>query len=376
MTQYRTGMKRSLSTTFFTGLTLGLGLLTGTAKAEDGGALYTMDNATAGNNVLAFQRDEHGGLSSAGSSATGGTGTGTQAGLPSQGSVLLSRDGRWVFVCNAGSSEISVLEVSRQGLTVTDKVASGGRMPLSLALHRNLLYVLNAGGLVGDKDNITGFIFTNGRLVPLPGSSRRLSGDNTGPAQVSFSREGDALIVTERLTNLIDTFALDEDGLATDIKTFQSVGATPFGFDIGREDRLFVSEADASTVSSYQISDDGDLAVISGAVPTHQAAACWLLTARNGRFIYTANAGSGSISGFGVGHDGSLHLLDQDGVTGLTGSGSHPTDMVQSRNGRFLYSLNNGNGTISAFATRPNGSLSPLMTVSGLPTTAAGLAGR
>ncbi len=376
MTQYRTGMKRSLSTTFFTGLTLGLGLLTGAAKAEDGGALYTMDNATAGNNVLAFQRDEHGGLSSAGSFATGGTGTGTQAGLPSQGSVLLSRDGRWVFVCNAGSSEISVLEVSRQGLTVTAKVASGGRMPLSLALHRNLLYVLNAGGLVGDKDNITGFIFTNGRLVPLPGSGRSLSGDNTGPAQVSFSREGDALIVTERLTNLIDTFALDEDGLATDIKTFQSVGATPFGFDIGREDRLFVSEADASTVSSYQISEDGELAVISGAVPTHQAAACWLLTARNGRFIYTANAGSGSISGFGVGHDGSLHLLDQDGVTGLTGSGSHPTDMVQSRNGRFLYSLNNGNGSISAFATRPNGSLSPLMTVSGLPTTAAGLAGR
>jgi 6-phosphogluconolactonase len=63
-------------------------------------------------------------------------------------------------------------------------------------------------------------------------------------------------------------------------------------------------------------------------------------------------------------------------VTGSTGSGSHPTDMVQSRDGRFLYSLNNGNGTISAFATHPNGSLDPLMTVSGLPTSAAGLAGR
>jgi 6-phosphogluconolactonase (cycloisomerase 2 family) len=116
--------------------------------------------------------------------------------------------------------------------------------------------------------------------------------------------------------------------------------------------------------------------VISGAVPTQQAAACWLITSHDGRFIYTANAGSGSISGFRVGHDGSLELLDADGRTGLTGDGSHPTDMAQSRDGRFLYSLNNGNGTISAFRTRPQGGLDPVMTVTGLPTTASGLAGR
>jgi 6-phosphogluconolactonase (cycloisomerase 2 family) len=239
-----------------------------------------------------------------------------------------------------------------------------------------LLYVLNAGGLVGDNDNITGFIFADGNLVPLPGSTHALSADNTGPAEVSFSPEGDALIVTERLTSLIDTFVVGEDGLPTDAKTFQSVGATPFGFDVGKDNRVFVSEAPGSTASSYQISEDGDLAVISGSVPTHQAAACWLLTARDGRFIYTANAGSGTISGFQVGNDGSLHLLDQNGVTGSTGSGSHPTDMVQSRDGRFLYSLNNGNGTISAFGVGPNGSLQSLTTVTGLPTSSAGLAGR
>ncbi|HEY5909260.1 MAG TPA: beta-propeller fold lactonase family protein [Verrucomicrobiae bacterium] len=369
-------MKKSLFANCFTCLTLGLGLFTGSAKAEDGGALYTMDNAAAGNHVLVFERGERGSLLATDSVATGGLGTGAAQGFPSQGSVLLSRDGRWVFVCNAGSGEISVLAVSRGGLTLTDKVASGGRMPVSLALRHNLLYAPNAGGLAGDKDNITAFIFANGRVVPLPDSTRGLSADNTGPAQVSFSREGDALIVTERLTSLIDTFVVGQDGLVTDAKAFQSVGATPFGFDVGRENRLFVSEAPGSAASSYQISEDGDLAVISGSVPTHQAAACWLLTARNGRFIYTANAGSGSISGFRVGNDGSLHLLDPSGVTGSTGSDSHPTDMVQSRDGRFLYSLNNGNGTISAFAVPPNGSLDPLMTVSGLPTSAAGLAGR
>lgn len=374
-------MKRSLSTKFLTVLTLGLGFFAGRAKAEEGGTLYTMDNAAAGNSVLAFQRDENGGLGGAGSFATGGAGTGSADGLPSQGSVLLSHDGRWLFVCSAGSSEISVLSVSGQGLTVTDKVSSGGRMPLSLALCHNLLYVLNAGGEAGDKDNITAFIFAAGQLVPLPGSTRALSADNTGPAQVSFTHEGNALVVTERTTSLIDVFAVGDDGLAVDPKIFHSVGTTPFGFDTGRPNRIFVSEAaggvaQASSVSAYALSEQGDLAVISGAVPTEQTAACWLIASRDGRFVYTANAGSGSISGYRVDHNGGVHLLNPDGRTGITGDGSHPTDMAQSRDGRFLYSLNNGNGTISAFRAARDGSLQSLMVLSGLPTSSAGLAGR
>jgi 6-phosphogluconolactonase (cycloisomerase 2 family) len=369
-------MKPELLINRCSGLALGLALLATTAKADEVGALYTMDNAAAGNHVLAFQRDQTGQLTAGGSFVTGGAGTGTSAGLPSQGSVLLSRDGRWLFVCNAGSSELSVLAVSTEGLTLTDKVGSGGQMPLSLALRHNLLYVLNAGGLVGGQDNITGFTFANGKLAPLPASTRALSADNTGPAQVSFTRDGNALVVTERATSLIDTFDVGEDGLATAVTMTQSFGATPFGFDVGRENRIFVSEATASTVSSYEVSDEGNLAVISGAVPTLQDAACWLLTSRDGRFVYTANAGSGSISGFHLGRDGSLRRLDSDGQTGLTGIGSHPTDMVQSRDGGFLYSLNNGNGTISGFHVQPNGALHALSVVNGIPTSAAGLAGR
>jgi len=86
-------------------------------------------------------------------------------------------------------------------------------------------------------------------------------------------------------------------------KTFESAGTTPFGFDVGREGRLFVSEAATGSASSYELSEDGDLAVISPVVPTEQAAPCWLLTSHDGRFVYTANAGSGSISGYSVGHD-------------------------------------------------------------------------
>ena len=337
----------------------------------------TIDNAT-NNHVLAWKRAGNGALSGLTMVATGGAGTG--AGLSSQGSVLLGGGGHWLFVCNAGSDEISVFAASSTELRFVENVSSGGRMPVSLALKDDLLYVLNAGGLVGDKDNITAFHFDDGNLVPVPDSTRALSGDNTGPAQVSFTKDGDVLVVTERTTSLIDTFIVAADGLASGHKIFQSAGVTPFGFAAGRAERIFVSEAGGggapSSASSYSVSEDGDLAVISAAVPTEQNAACWLITSLDGHFIYTANAGSGSISGYSVGSNGALQLLNPDGITALTGTGSHPVDMTLSSDGQFLYSLNNGNGTLLVFRTSRNGSLASLGGVNGIPTSAAGLAGR
>lgn len=373
-------MKSSLNGKCLGVLGAGLLALTVTATAaEEAGVIYTIDNASAGNHVLAWKRMGNGTLAGPAMHATGGTGTG--AGLASQGSVLLSHDGHWLFVCNAGSDEISVFAVGPQGLELADKVSSGGQLPLSLTLRHHLLYVLNAGGTVGDKDNIAGFLFLHGKLVALSGSTHALSGDNTGPAQVSFTDDGDALVVTERNTNLIDTFGLDDDGRVTSHKLFQSAGLTPFGFAVGRRDRIFVSEAgggaaNASSASAYSISGDGDLEVLSAAVPTEQTAACWLITSHDGRFAYTANAGSGTISGFRISPEGGLQLISPGGITAVTGASSHPVDMTLSRDGRFFYSLANGNGTLGAFRTKPDGSLEPLSVVSGIPTSAAGLAGR
>lgn len=373
-------MKHSLIRKGLGFLGAGLLALTVTASAkEEAGVIYGMDNAAAGNHVLAWKRMADGALARPAMHATGGAGTG--AGLSSQGSVLLSRDGQWLFVCNAGSGEISVFEIGPHGVRLVDKVSSGGQLPLSLTLRHHLLYVLNAGGTVGDKDNLTGFLFLWGKLVALPNSTRALSGDNTGPAQVSFTDDGDALVVTERNTNLINTYGLDDDGLAASHKVFPSAGMTPFGFAVGRRDRIFVSEAgggaaNASSASAYSISEDGDLTVLSPAVLTEQTAACWLVTSPDERFAYTANAGSGTISAFSISPKGALQLISPGGITAVTGAASHPVDMTFSGDGRFFYCLANGNGTLGAFQARHDGSLEPLSVVSGIPTSAAGLAGR
>jgi 6-phosphogluconolactonase (cycloisomerase 2 family) len=346
-----------------------LGARAADAMAHSSGAVYTLTNSPAGNAVKVFSRSGDGSLSPGGEFPTGGTGTGS--GLGNQGAVVL--DGRRLFAVNPGSDSISAFAVEKGALELVDTVASGGDQPISLTVDDGLLYVLNAGG----AGNISGFTVSHaGELTPVAGSTRPLSGSGTGPAQVSFDPEGELLVVTEKNTNLIDTYEVGDDGRASGPSPHPSSGATPFGFAFDRRDHLIVSEAfggaaDASAVSSYE-EDDGDLEPITKSAPTTETAACWIVVTKNGRFTYTTNTGSGSISGYAVSHDGELSLLDADGRTGVTGPG--PIDMALSRSSRFLYSLNSGDGTISGFRVEADGGLTPIGGAAGLPAGTNGLA--
>jgi 6-phosphogluconolactonase (cycloisomerase 2 family) len=233
-----------------------------------------------------------------------------------------------------------------------------------------LLYVLNAGG----DGNITGFsIRVGGQLEPIAGSTRSLSGTASNPAQVALSPDGRHLIVTEKATNLIDVYPVDERGVAGARATFPSSGGTPFGFAFGSSERLVVSEAAGSgSASSYALERDGGLAVLSGSVPTHQGAPCWVVITRDGRFVYTGNA-AGTVTGFGFGRDGAIHLLNADGATAVFDAGVN--DIALSGSSRYLYALSVGSApAIHAFRVQEDGQLEPLGPAAGLPAGTVGLA--
>ena len=341
---------------------------------EASGAVFTMTNEDTGNAVVAFRRSARGRLSYLGTFDTGGLGSG--GGLGNQGGLVLDRDGHHLLVVNAGSDSLSVFRVRPRGLKLVDTVASGGTRPISVTTHGDLVYVLNAGGL----GNISGFeLGTDGSLSPLAGSTRPLSGPGTAPAQVGFSRNGRALVVTEKATNTIVSYVLGSDGLPSGPIVTASEGATPFGFSFGHRNRLFVSEAvggafEASTVSSYDLLANGSLTPITSALATTETAACWLVVTGNGRFAYVTNTGSDSVSGIHIARSGVLSLLDADGATGQAGDA--PIDAALSRNSRFLYVLNAADDSLSAFAVHADGSLASLNGIGGLPASVNGLAAR
>src|SRR5438876_3769309 len=339
-----------------------------TASSSDNspGAVYTLTNSPAGNAVAAFSRAADGTLTPQGTFSTGGSGTG--AGLGSQGAIALTNDNRQLFAVNAATNSISLFTVRPDGLDLEATVSSGGSTPISVTVHDKLLYVLNAGG----SGNITGFTVGAHTLSPIAGSTRPLGTGSAGPAEVAFSPDGGTLVVAEKSSSTIDTYVVSADGVAGSPTVSESVGATPFGFDFDNRGHLLVSNASGSA-SSYSISAAG-ASVISGAVLTHQGAPCWLVTSKNGRHAYTANAAAGTISGFSIAQDGSLALLDPGGATASLGAGSHPLDEAVSSNGRFLYNLTDGTHSISAFRIAEDGSLSPVASMGGLPAGAAGIA--
>ena len=57
---------------------------------------------------------------------------------------MLSDDGRWLLVVNAGSDELSLFAVNADGLELADRVGSGGAGQRA-SRSATLVYVLNNG---------------------------------------------------------------------------------------------------------------------------------------------------------------------------------------------------------------------------------------
>ncbi|HZJ59335.1 MAG TPA: beta-propeller fold lactonase family protein, partial [Chitinophagaceae bacterium] len=344
-------------------------------EESNGGAVYVLSNQASGNEVLVYNRSLNGSLSAAGSFST--TGNGTGAGLGSQGSVILhDLEGySYLIAVNAGSNDITVFRVDGPGLTQIDKVSSHGTTPISVTAHENLVYVLNAGG----SGNISGFRLTqDGRLSDLQNSTRALSDDNAGPAQIQFNNDGTQLVVTEKNTNRISTYSVDDHGNPGNAISHSAVGITPFGFDFDNHNDLIVTDAFGgaaaqSAVTSFNLSNTGNLSLVDGPKGTNQTSACWLAITNNGRYCYATNTGSASITGYSI-HDGALTLLNADGVTAVTGT--TPIDVSLSRNSKFLYNVNSSSHSITFFRVNEDGSLNAIGNVNGLPQGAGGIAAR
>jgi 6-phosphogluconolactonase len=348
------------------------------------GAVYVLTNQT-NNTVAVFRRTANGMLTFADEFPTGGAGDPTPQPpdpatdpLASQGALIIGPGNRFLFAVNAGSNEISVLKINKSDLEIVDVVSSGGTRPISLALHDDLLYVLNEGG----TPNITGFnIEDDGTLTPLAGSTQPLIGGVAAdPAEIGFSHDGAVLVVTEKAGNRLDTYIIDDDGLPSAPINNASNGMTPFGFAFNNGDTLVVSEAfggapNQSAASSYSVADDGTLSLISGSVANSQTASCWVVIPNNGKFAFVSNTASGTISSYRISpENGSLTLANSTAAN--TGMGSAPIDMTLSVNSRYLYVILGGSQSVAAFRIEDNGNLTLVETDGGLPLGAQGIAAK
>ena len=237
-----------------------------------------------------------------------------------------------------------------------------------------LVYVLNSA-----TSSIAGFEIRDGRLVELEGSARPLSGADADPAQIAFSADGATLVVTERGTDSISSYAVDERGFADGPTTIGSSGKTPYGFGFTADGAMIVTEAfggapGAAAASSYALTEPGRLSPVSGSVADTRSEVCWAVVTNDGRFAFVTNFGDGTISSYAIAADGSIELHNP--VAGArpgsarrgsatrrspaTGATSTPSTPMRSAS--------------SGGACRSAGELASIGAFEGVPDTVAGLA--
>ena len=333
------------------------------------GHVYVNDNTAGSNTIGAFDRHADGSLTPEPGSPFAAGGAGTGAGLASQGAIQITAGGRLLLAVDAGSNQISVLRIRRDGwisLVPGGVVSSGGLLPDSIAVHGNLVYVANSGA---GGSNYTGFrLGFFGQLRPIPGSTVSLAAD-AAPADVLFNSNGTKLAGTEVGTSQIDSFAVGFDGRLTAApgSPFPAQGLGPFGseFRPTNPSQLFVSNAHnvgpgTGTISAFSDSSNGTLTPVgSSRFADNQTAPCWVEITHDGQFLFTVNTGSGEISRYQIAAGGSLTLLGSTPVGHTGGVGA--VDARLSPDGRFLYVDESRIGTVGAFAVS-GGNLTELPT--------------
>lgn len=347
---------------------------TGASAAPDDvvGRVYTQSNDTTNNKVIAFDRARNGELTKTAAKSTGGQGSTQSVGcgpdctiLDSDGAVRVSEDGEHIFAVNAGSNTVTSFQATRGGLKRVSEKSSGGEMPEALALNTDgdVLYVLNVdtANANGTTGNIYGFtVNENGRLKPIQGSSQPLANaappDATARA-IGFAPNDKVIVVTEIAGNFmapigpgpgaIDTFVVNNRGVAGPVQEFASTRPFPFGFDFDSKNRLVVTNVEDptagpanpvnGTVATYKVSASGNVTPIDDA-SSNGVLPCWVAVTRSDDdHAFVVNTGAGaptSVSRFGL-NNGQLSLL---GVKNAPGDFAN-TDAALSDDDKYLYVL-------------------------------------
>jgi hypothetical protein len=331
---------------------------------DRGGAVFVQTDNLAGNAIAVYDRNRGGTLTAAGTYATGGLG-GQLAGsvvdhLASQNSLVYDAQVGELFAVNAGSNSVSVFDVDGDRLHLRQVLSSGGTFPASIAVHGDLVYVLNSTG----GGQIQGFrLVGGGSLAPIAGSGRSLGLNPaatpqyvTTPGDIAFSPDGSQLLVTTKAnTNAIDVFGVDRFGVPSAAPVVNSEpGDVPFSVAFGAGNQVDVGEAGPNAVGSFALRGNGTLTPLSS-VPTGGAATCWLVA--DGPALFAGNAGSATESSVLSTWSGALSL------SATTSTDPGTVDAATSPTGRYLYVQTGGNGIVDEFAVGFGGSLTEVGSV-------------
>ena len=307
----------------------------GSARSEPSGVLFVESNQAqpGANSVLgfAFQSGDLRPLSIQ-ETPTGGSGStdlSDSGVLDADQQLLVDPNGRLLFAVNQGSDSIAVFRVQDHGELAPvqgSPFPSGGAAPASVGLRGNTLIVANKAqdgvrDLSALAPNYTTFtVGGGGRLTPTGSTFTAPLGSS--PTQAFVVPHRDVVVSTEE-SGPIRSFELTKSGalvqapgspLAPDDSLFPPgfPDSKKFGLGIDGYPSLplvYINMPTVSKLAVYSVDPSGRLTFIRGLDNAGSVLPCWVLITRDGRFLYTANAGNDTVSAFSLSDPLNPHQL-------------------------------------------------------------------
>jgi 6-phosphogluconolactonase (cycloisomerase 2 family) len=404
-------------------------------KKADGGHLYMQTNEVE-NAIIHYRWSANGGLAEVERVVTGGAGSGELSPIyhtnrpndhEGASSVILTPDRRFLFATNAGDNSVSSFAVDKQGrLTLLDvkrtgNSRSGGAKSMAYAPSSRTLFVVHTFG----PDHLRLMsVDGKGKLTPRPErySVNTKDWSNRVPTMAALSPDGKFLFVGTAFDefpsrknpdgslilwiphdgglHVIASNAPDPDGIvvfpvresgALGEPTFNDAkGASPFyiAFLHNRPDTFLVGYAVSNGVSIGKVEADGKLTVTapvtldtSAGLPSEL---CWLAVSPDDRLVFTTNFGYSDIGSYRI--DGNaVHVAKDPASPKVPGDGtfraidgvvsSGPSDSWMSPDGAYLYQIYGNASKLVGYATKPDGSLEEVTSVTIPYNSPEGLAG-
>jgi len=265
-------------------------------------ALYTM-TGSAPNMLNIFSGASDGTLTYSSQVSTGGNGGGIQ----SQSSIVVIQN--YIFLVNANSSTVAMFSIDETDPTqvtmVGSPVSSGGDWPNSITAFGSYVCVVNTGA----NNGLRCYTFSSTGLTAISGSDRSFGlalttppVTHTGPAQIAFTPDGSALIISIKGLNppvYLYTFSSGTVG-TTAVKSSNN-GMVNFGFTFDVDGTIVLVDAAPYGNNSGVIYLTWSASSLSFTTSNYfligsENAACWIQRSSATGHFYIANAASAAIT--------------------------------------------------------------------------------
>lgn len=226
-----------------------------------------------------------------------------------------------LYAINQGSDTIAAFDILEGGdlrALPGSPFPSGGTSPVSLGFSGDHVLVVNKAhdgyrDLSDEAPNFTSFtVNDDGSLTPVPGSTVDLP-LRSNPAQALISPDGTVMFGTSP-GGFLRSYQVHDDGTFTEAPgSPQRVSPAAYPPSFPERKRFAVGLAvhptrpimyadlpPASGLAAYTYAPDGEMTFASSVANTGSWFPCWTVITKDGRFLYTANAGSNTVSAFDI----------------------------------------------------------------------------